>query len=330
MTKMNKNKKKNQNKNIKIKEPKVKQQQQLVMRIPQKKPTISKEMVSKVCGITDPFCVHAGGAKYPDYSAVRTLPYSRRLVTTMTSDASGFCNLIINPQYSFSPFSAANVYVGNDITSWVNFAPYPSLIASVSSYRIVSYGYIIRHIVSPLNSAGMVYVRQYGVENGALIAPINTTTYNATAIANVPVQEAREIAVIAGRTSQMPQNFYSAAADVANVGNGITHGFSFSTIAVAGAPANTPILEVEFVINLELIFEDSSELAQVSTPPPTANSVITSAASHVTSSLFPIFKEGVMAVGRSLVNKASVALAGYLGGPGGAVAAKSALALTVD
>lgn len=292
-------------------------------------PKVPKQIVSQVCGITDPFCIHASGAKYPDYSSVKTLTYTRRVRTTLASDAAGYGNLVICPQYSFSPFAAVNVAAGNGVTSWSNFGAY-STIAGVSGYRIVSAGYVIRHIVSPLNSAGMVYVRQFGSESGTLIAPIDTSTYNATSVENVPVQDAAEIAVVLQKNSQMPTTFYIPTTDTATVGNTIARGVAYSTVAVAGCPPSTPILEIEFVINFELIFEDGSDLAQVATAAPPANALVTNAAAMVSSTLTPIVRSGVSALGRMFVNRASTALAGYLGGPPAAMAARSALAITVD
>jgi len=292
-------------------------------------PKVPQQLVSQVCGLTDPFCSHAGGAKYPDFSSVRTLPYTRRQRMTLTTDAAGYANLVIAPQYNYNPYSTVNVYAGNAVTSWSNFAAYPT-IAGVSGYRIVSAGFIVRHVVSPLNSAGMVYIRQYGTENGSFMAPIDTTTYNCTSEANVPVQEAKEIAVVLQKTSQMPQNFYFQTTDTTTVGNVIARGVAFATVAVAGAPFSTPVLEIEFITNYELIFEDGSDLAQVATPPPPANALITDAAARVSSSLVPIVRGGVEAFGKALVARATTALATYLGGPPAAFAARSALAITVD
>lgn len=285
--------------------------------------------VPRVCGITDPFCVHAGGAKYPDQSSVRTLPYTRRLRYTLVSDVNGYANLIIMPQYAQLPYANQNVYAGNAVTSWSNFGA-ASTISGVSGYRIVSSGYVVRHVVSPLNSAGMVYIREYGTENNLLIAPIDTTTYNATAVSNVSVQDAKEIAVVLQRTSQMPQTFYSPTTDSANVGNATTRGFTASTIGIAGAPASTPILEIEFVINFELMFADDSDLAQVATPPPAYSGALTNAAATVTSTLQPIVTQGVQALGKQIATKAATTLSTMFFGPAGGAFTRSALAITVD
>lgn len=292
---------------------------------------VPRQFVSQVCGLTDPFCTHANGAKYPDFSSVKTLPYTRRLRSTLTSDANGYANLLIMPQYASLPYNnnSANVYAGNTVTTWANFLP-ATVIAGVSGYRIVSAGFVVRHIVSPLNSAGMVYIRQYGQQDGAYISPLDTSTYNATSVCNVPVQEAREIAVILQKTAQMPQTMYSPLTDTGLVANTATRGVGYATVAIAGAPASTPILEIEYVINFELVFEDGSDLAQVATPPPPANSMITDAAARVSSTLTPIVADGLSAAGRMFVTKATTALAGYLGGPPASMLARTALAITVD
>jgi len=303
---------------------------------PKKAPNVKfgvpKQLVSQVCGLSDPFCEHAGGAKYPDSSSIKTLPYSRRLRFTIGTDAGGYANVVLNPQYSYSPWANNNVYAANVVTSFSNFAAYAT-IAGVSSYRIVSQGFVIRHIVSPLNSAGMIYVRLYGSENGASFGPIDTTTYNASSVGNIAVQDAREVAVVFPHTSQMPQVFYPVSSDSASVGSTIAHGFGFATISLAGAIPSTAILEVELVTHYELVFEDSSDLAQVSTPSHAANAMLTGATAVVTSTLRPIVHEGVSQFGKLIVSKAVAAAGSYLGGPvGGAVASRLAhmAALTVD
>lgn len=303
------------------------QRKPITTSIPRSPPT--RELVEAVCGITDPFCPHSTGAKYPDASSVRTLPYTRRLRYTLASDASGFANLVISPQYAYLPYAIVNVAAGNTITSWSNFGG-ASAITGVSGYRIVSSGFVVRHIVSPLNSAGMVYIRQYGSETNTFIAPLDTTTYNSTAIANISVQDAKEIAVVLQRTSQMPQTFYAASTDTAFVGNSIPRGFASATVAVAGAPASTPILEIEFVVNFELIFEDSSDLAQVATHPPPASALLTSAAAHVTSTMTPVVANGLAHFGRQVATKAATALATAMFGPVAGATTRGALAITVD
>lgn len=291
--------------------------------------SVPRAAISQVCGITDPFCHHASGAKYPDFSSVRTLPYTRRVRTTLASNASGVANMLIYPQYGYQPFTTAPAATGTAVSGWSDFAAY-STIAGVNQYRIVSAGFIVRHIVSPLNSAGIVYIRQYGADSGATLGAVDTATYNATAVSNVPVQDAREIAVVLQHTAQMPQTFYPLATDAAVVTNVPTKGYVFSTVSISGAPASTAIVEIEFVTNYELMFDDASELSQVATLPPASNTVITGAAAHVSSTLSPIISDGVAALGRMFVTKATTALAGYLGGPPAAAITRSALAITVD
>lgn len=238
--------------------------------------------------------------------------------------------MLILPQYNYLPYANPNVAAGNAVTSWSDFGA-ASTLTAVSGYRIVSAGYVVRSIVAPLYAAGMLYIRQFGSENNNLwYAPVNTTTYNATAVANVPIKDASEVAVVLQRTSQMAQVYYTTGDDTIVVTNSKPHGFTPSTIGVSGGPASTPVLEVEFVIHYELLFADDSDMSQIATPPPPYNAVLNSAAATVTSTLQPIVSSGIQAIGRQVVTRATTALATALFGPGAGMATRGALAITVD
>lgn len=292
------------------------------------KPKIPESIVHNVCGLTDPFCEHARGTKYPDSSSVKTLPFTSHFRRTLVSDASGFANAAFLPQYSTNAYVTSFTAVGNSVTAWNAFTA-STPIAGVNGYRIVSAGVKIRHIVSPLNSAGMIYIRQFPSETAASLDVVDTTTYNCSSSLDVAVQDAKEVCCILQHTSQMPQVFYNVVGDNLSWANISMKGFTLLTIGISGAPASTPMLDLEFFVHYELAFDDNTALGQVATPSVSASPVLTAAASAVTSTIVPMVNKSAEAFGKALFNKALTAVASYYAGPY-AGAAANMLAITVD
>lgn len=293
-----------------------------------RKPTPQKA-VSVVCGLTDPFCKHAMGSKYPDDSSVRTLPYTFRGRSTIATGADGTSSRLWNPQYAFAPLTSAGAgRVGPIVAGWNNFAAV-GLISGVSKYRIVSSGFTLKSICAPLYASGEVAIRDFGVPTSSLDT-VDLLTYNATSTSNIPLRSMNNVAVITSHNSAMPQTFYPVSSDSASPTTPPAGSFNPVTIYVTGAPASTDVLVIEYVIHYELIFDDSSGMAQVATPPPTRNPALTMVANQVTSSAGTIFESGVSAAGRYIENIAARAIGTFLGGPAGGQLAVGGLSLVRD
>jgi len=282
---------------------------------------VPRELVSRVCGIVDPFCDHAMGAKYPDDSSTRTLPYTMRTLAYLSTDANGDGGFILLPQYSYNPYTNMATGTLPNVTTWGNFntSGAPG-IAGVDSYRIVSIGVKLRNIVAPLSSSGIVSLRTFPHTSGANLEPLNYTTYNCSQSGNVALQHCKEYTIVVPHTAQMPQVFYKTADDSASVAGWNAKGFEPVTIYVSGAAASTNVLAIETVIHYELTFDDSSGLQQAATPPPPANAVITTTANRVTSELSAFAGEGVIALGKAVVTKVVTGLGRKIIGPVGALA----------
>lgn len=283
--------------------------------------------VSKVCGITDPFCSHARGAKYPDGSPVRTLPYSWRYRSSITTAAGGESMQFFAPQYNYLPMTAAATATGSNVTAWNNFGAL-GLISNVSQYRIVSAGVIIKRMCAPLYASGMVRIRSWPTEHAGTYGAIDVASYNSTFALDVPLADCHEVALVFQHSSQMPQLFYAPGNDH-NAPNTLTSkGFQPITVFVEGAPASSAVLDVQFYINYELAFTDGDGLSQLATPPPLGGTAIAQAAARITSLMPAAVVGGVGKIGKYVVDKAVVALGTYMVGP--TAAASLAVPLLVD
>lgn len=268
---------------------------------------IPKAYLSAICGLADPFCTHAIGAKYPDNSPVRTNTYSARGSTQLVVDTGGEGTYLFMPQYSYGPLTYPSTGSGSLVTAWTAFPAY-SPIADVANYRINSVGFTLKCTLAPLNASGMVYLRGYATEDLIKMGAVDVTTYNASWCKNVPLRLMDDTAVLLQHTSQLPQVFYRTINDNTAVTNSSSKGFAPVTIYINGAPASSAPITIEWVINYELVFEDSSGSAQMATPPPPMNAQLTTAANYVTSTIAPIFTAGIKETAYAVEQSAKYAL----------------------
>lgn len=292
--------------------------------------SIMKSNVEQVCGLSDPFCKHAIGAKFPDDSSSRTLAFSHRGLTTITTDPGGYAAVMWNPTYSNYPIAYPTDTLGpsGNLTTWDSLIP-NDLFTQVDSYRIVSSGFVLRSISAPLDASGLVSVRSYGTAASELVTVPALSFGNGEAL-DVPLRLVNELAVVTPHSSQVPQEFYSTGSDGTEVSSWQQVGYDPITIYVSGAPKSVTILSLEYVINYELIFSPVTGMSLLATPPPTAKQYIISAAARVTSTLKPFAEKGVKVIAESVVKAAGTAIGAYFGGPSGALVGYKGTAMIVD
>lgn len=288
--------------------------------------------VQRVCGLTDPFCGHAFGAKVPDLSNTRTLPYTRHGRRTISSNFEGSAAFMFLPQYTNDPVVTPVSVVGGNVITWeTNFTP-ATPFANVSRYRVVSSGYRVRNISAPLYSSGMVHVRALAQQIATSFSPMDGTSYAVSDYMDLPLQDCKNLNVIVPHTSQPLINFYSPLSVPAGaaVTSWQSPGFVGTTVLLSGGPADSGVLDVEYFIHYELVFDEGDQMMILASPPPPSNSVYTAAAAKVSSTIDTFFNMGTQAVASYMEKKALTAIAGLIGGPAPALAASSMLALTVD
>lgn len=290
--------------------------------------------VSSVCGLTDPFCAHARGAKYPDPSSTRTLAYTFNGRVDVPTDGAGSANWLWYPQYGFSPLTDAAARTGDTVTAWTNFAASTS-IASAVSYRIVSAGFIVRATCAPLSCSGSVLLRSYSQLTPATLTSVNPKLYNCSSFKDVSLNKSYEgVVSIHQHNTLNPVNFYSCSASTAAVASAPSNGFTPQCITIAGGPASAVACVIDYVIHYEITFADDDGLSQATTNSPPANLFLTAAAARVTSTIPTFFERGARLAGEYILRSAAAALGARLGGSQGALmgrqAANAMLAVDVD
>lgn len=265
---------------------------------------------TKVCGLSDPFCSHANGAKYPDDSSYRTITLTRiKSDTIISGSGANYTYNLFLPQLGYSPMATATVASGTTVTSWGNF-PSTSVVG-MQAYRTISFGMKLSAIAAPLYRSGVVRIRGFAFEEGANLASVDLATYYCSFAYDIPYDKCNDVAIIFPRTAQRPEQFYDALSDSSSYST-TTKGFGFVTIMVEGGPPGTSLLNVTSYHNLEFIPDDTSVYSMLATPPPRKDALLTDVAGAITSSIKPVFKEGVSAFSNAVTARAKQMLSKHL------------------
>lgn len=271
-----------------------------------------RSRVQLVCGVTDPFCEHARGAKLPDTSSTRTLTIYNRKRVTFTSDANGTHHSLFNAQYYYDPIAYGATATGSVITSWQPIAV--SGMPSVQNFRIISIGIRLNAISAPLYQSGMVSVRVWSQETLENYGTIDLASYLVTQAYDIPLSDCKDKVIILNRTSQRPETFHIAGgnagtAESSTVTSCKTNGFTPVTIYLSGVPVSTAVLSVEYIINYEVLPLDSNEYATLATQAPPYDPILVNAATHVRSVFTNTLFNGVKAAGAAIESRAKAYLA---------------------
>jgi len=266
---------------------------------------------TQVCAITDPFCHHALGSKYPDTSGVRTLAYPLHITQSFTCDANGDASILVFPAYGVYPLKQANIInatVAQFTTDFVAYAP----IAQVFKYRNVSYGIRIRNTTAPLASSGMVRIRTFGdVATSAFLA-VDRASYACDSYLDIPLQDCHDVAVV-GRKVGAESNLYQNWPPGLAVATMPVTQWGPIIVDVAGGPANASI-SIELFLHQEYVLDDTNGLQLLATAPPPSNKLVVAVSEKIQSSGNNIFKNGVDAASRFIENAAERAMMGLLQG----------------
>lgn len=303
-----------------------------------RKMTVPPAMVSAVCSIIDPFCDHASNGKTFDGSNARTIPWSFRFRTSITTDASGNGCLLMLPYYTYYAASP------NMATAWptgdFSFSPNmgtTGMPTTAIKYRMVSQGWRIQATGALLNRKGVLRLRML-TDNPGSTSLIPVRTYNADHCADYAMANLREPVSIVNRKTNAPiaDSFTDIATNTpnANYVNAVPNGWSILCIAVDGAEVSTSVLEIELFSHYEIIFNDTEPMQQMATRTNPPNALIQNVIAKVQDQASVMIVGGAQKVSGYLLDKAvkslATAVGGYLGGPAGAVALPMLLAPNVD
>lgn len=270
-----------------------------------RKQPVPRSVHEKVCGITDPFCIHARGAKWPDGQGAGTAPFQIRGRLSINT---GITNNVNSNLYQFSgdlPYAllspsanSGSIWTMNaaytDVTSQTNFATY------FSYYRIVSWGIIVRNVLPATTSQGTIIVRKLsrGVTPGA---QQNNSIMYGTEVQEFPVFAGMELSMIAKTQGNTARAFVAL-----NTTTTVVNGSNWDTIQVElinGAANTNGVLDVEYVYNIEGQLALSQAVLHEFIPPSAPKlPQLTNAADTVLNKATSIVEGGIKNVGSTILS----------------------------
>lgn len=279
--------------------------------------------VHAVCGITDPFCAAAYGAKVPDGATTKSIAVTYETLHEVLTDASGAGALLLTPEF-WTPGIAASAMAGDVATFPLNACLPSDYDDDVGRWRMVSFGVEVQSVTSQMTSQGSVHLRTFSPDKYDSLSVVPTRTYYADSHKDVPVRDCRE-KVISKRLGTEALVFKGPAGISTQNLLGIdVPGYQAITVAVFGAQAETVVLLVRVVRHLEYVPIDGTITYQFATKAPKPNGAIVEQSNTVLNSVGNYLGErasevvhstAVKSVARSALAWGANAAASYFLGP---------------
>ncbi len=304
-----------------------------------------------ICAITDPFCVAAMGAKYPDTGNTRTLSLQSKGFVALMNGVGGNAAVVfpMDPTSSIRYAASGNP---SAFASWTAFAAYSGVsgLPSGFRYRIVSWGLTVKSTLSMMDNSGTLGVLSIpGGPSTVDITSIDTTSTAWASNVRIPMNDTRGLTAI-GRSDGNISTLYTAptgnvsptSTTAVSAGNNVLVVYSIGN----GKTGDEVVGEITYVINWELMFPLNSTYNLIATPAAVQNDALQEGSNFVKSATAEVFRGGVeeakrmthnaaMNFGarilRTAVNGIGGLVGGYLAGPSGAaIGSHAGMIMDVD
>lgn len=263
----------------------------------------------QVCGLSDPFCDAALGAKFPDNAGIRTLPYPRHNRYTITTDANGNGTALFIPNYDYQLFTTGTVNLGATACTFATMTAQPTMTGS-DQYRINTAGFRVKRITAPLSSSGMVYIRGFSSHNGSSLTTINPSSYFCDFSSDIALQDCRDVMVLAKRTDIRSKQYHrnTTTTPTINVADWVSPGWGCILVTVVGGPVSVVALELEVRANYEITFQDNESNQILATPSPASNGVVEGVVDLISSEAKTVFLSGAREASSWVASQATKSL----------------------
>lgn len=294
-----------------------------------------EKFVTAVCAITDPFCPHAEGTKWPDGNAAKSLPVTLKGAVTISTSAQGNAAAYFVPGwkvgYGTTDLAGGSFPAGTTAT----FNTVPQVYTGAATYapksfRLVCGGIKVMNVGAPLNSSGTVTIIQVNGQDTLDMAGIDFGSYNQETIQTANFSSLIDKPVCAIFKPGGPQAHMFTDISTPTATNDLKpNDFSVICVALTGGDISKAVLRIEYVLHYELLFGKSDIINLLATHPPPANPTVTGASQAISSTINDMAFEGARVVGQEVAKAAKRQamkllagfVAGRLGGPGAGRAA---------
>ncbi len=267
----------------------------------------------QICALTDPFCSHALGARYPDGNGGFTIPYQSRQFVAITTDANGAAGYLFQmaqPSAQYVPWSSINA--GTGAVTWGTAqtdAQYTTFGTNFVSYRVVSAGLRVMTTQAWTSATGLALIG-YGS------APSSSGTYqvsNPTGLLWAEALPVRDLkCAVVGKFSD---NYDSHNFDPLNSVNNYEFIMYPVFIGLSGCSASTNVMIVEVIVNYEFRALPGNAMQQMAHQSPPANPGLLQMASQALTAIKPVIVgEASKAIGDIAVGVARTAVGTYPAG----------------
>jgi len=267
-------------------------------------------LVETVCGITDPFCPKAVGARWPDGQGTRTFTASFRGTFTMTTAATGGISVAaMTPSHGFGYTTIGATALPATPTFFSQFsnAGGSSLYNTYADQvRVVSAGAIVRAIQTASTAQGYFTLQtQQDFTAGTSAIAGDYLALDTTTIANSP---GMEISYVFQPTNKVNARLFSAKNNSSNI-PASSYGWPALVIYYQGGAAGaTNVAIVEYYVHVEFTVGAESSLSSLAPPAHPPAPQIIKAQDKVTAKAAGVIKGGVDAVGSKIVDWATTSI----------------------
>lgn len=237
-------------------------------------PGFRNSLVPVVCSITDPFCPEAAGAKWPDGTIYKTVPYQNRFTISGTTGATGSAVVWLSPGLYYN--YATNSPAASTVT-WPNAFSIGGATPTGWQYgRIVSAGCKVMPTVSMTNSSGYFVCNEI-TEYAAGGASSTIGAMSDVQIMTQPMNQGEFVWI-----SRAGPQGHVFRAPGGNTEFGTSSGDRTALmIQLVGGPASTAAFTVEVIVNWEFTFSAQDAMNPIATNSPPTNPTLQRASEAV-------------------------------------------------
>jgi hypothetical protein len=216
---------------------------------------MAKGHMAATCSILNPFCPGAKGAKFPDGMGTNTIAFQSHGRLTMAGGITGLTTgnmTILAAGAPYGSLTATGYSAGFTFpTIWTQYSA-TSLMNGCGTYRIVSFGAIIRVASNVTNTSGILTLSTISPNQNYLGGGtvITNSNYEYVEQSSYPLAVGAEYCWIAKPVGVTANQFINQSSPSMGPNNEGSSYFNFLAIEISGS-SNTCILDIEYFVNVE-------------------------------------------------------------------------------